>query len=138
MRLAEEDLQMFPNVDEYLREKDVNQQMIAIVQQPLQSLTESFGRYFLKKEDPKYGNMWIIDPCATNIENNNLNMNEKYSLIDLSSDYTLKTNFQSSLSKFHFFCSTLKVNTHCSVKKQFYLIFNNIFMRKNIFICHNY
>jgi len=30
-RLAEEDLQMFQNFDEYMKEKDVNQQVVAIV-----------------------------------------------------------------------------------------------------------
>jgi len=65
---------MFPNFDEYMREKDVDGQVVTIVQQHLQSLTESFGHYFpIKKEDPRNGNMW--DPFASNIENNNLNMN---------------------------------------------------------------
>ncbi|KAK1333833.1 hypothetical protein QTO34_006221 [Cnephaeus nilssonii] len=42
MLLAEEDLQMFSNFDEYMREKNVNRQVVTIVQQHLQSLTESF------------------------------------------------------------------------------------------------
>ncbi|XP_022183319.1 zinc finger MYM-type protein 6-like [Myzus persicae] len=100
-RLAEEDLQMFQHFDEYMKEKDVNQRVVAIVQQHLESLTESFCRYFPKKEDPRHGNMWIIDPFAANNENNKLNMSEKESLIDLSSDSSLKTKFL-ELSKSHF------------------------------------
>jgi len=30
-RLAEKNLQMFPKVDEYMKEKDVNQQVVALV-----------------------------------------------------------------------------------------------------------
>lgn len=79
-------MQIFPNFDENLKEKYVNQHVATIIQRHLISLIESFDRYFPKKEDPKHGNMWIIDPFAENIENNNLSMNEKESLIDLSSD----------------------------------------------------
>ncbi|KAF0716454.1 zinc finger MYM-type protein 6-like [Aphis craccivora] len=92
---------MFQNFDEYIKEKDVNQRVVAIVQQHLESLTESFCRYFPKIEDPRHGNMWIIDPFAANNENNKLNMSEKESLIDLSSDSSLKTKFL-ELSKCHF------------------------------------
>lgn len=49
--------------------------------------------------------MWIINPFVANIGNNNLNMNEKESLIDLSSDSTLKFKFQSTLSKSQFWLS---------------------------------
>uniref|UniRef100_A0A8C6V644 Uncharacterized protein n=1 Tax=Naja naja TaxID=35670 RepID=A0A8C6V644_NAJNA len=105
MQLAEEDLQMFPNFDDYMREKDVNRQVVTIVQQHLQSLTESFDRYYPKKEDPRHGNMWIIDPFAAKIEDCNLSMNEKKSLIDLSSDDRLKAKFQSPISKPHFWLS---------------------------------
>ena len=92
---------MFQHFDEYMKEKDVNQRVVAIVQQNLESLTESFCRYFPKKEDPRHGNMWIIDPFVANNENNKLNMSEKESLIDLSSDSSLKTKFL-ELSKSHF------------------------------------
>ena len=46
--------------------------------------------------------MWIIDAFAANIEEGKLNMNEKESLIDLFCDDRHKANFQSSLSKLHF------------------------------------
>ena len=39
-RLAEGDLQMFINFDEYMGEKDLNRQVVFIIQQHLQSLTE--------------------------------------------------------------------------------------------------
>lgn len=42
---AEEDLQMFQNLYEYMKEKDVNQQVATIVQGHFQSLSELFGRY---------------------------------------------------------------------------------------------
>lgn len=100
-RLAEEDLQMFRYFDEYMKEKDVNQRVVAIVQQHVESLTEFFCRYFLKIEDPRHSNMWIIDPFATNNENKKLNMSEKESLIDLSYDSSLKIKFL-ELSKCHF------------------------------------
>ena len=48
-RVAEEDRKMFLNLDEFMREKDVNQQVVVIVQQHLQSLTKYFDRYFSKK-----------------------------------------------------------------------------------------
>jgi hypothetical protein len=37
--------------------------------------------------------MWTIDPFAAKNKYNKINMNEKESLIDLSSDSTLKTIF---------------------------------------------
>ena len=37
-RLAEEDQQMFINLDEYMEENDLNQQVASIIQQHLQSL----------------------------------------------------------------------------------------------------
>ncbi|VVC46362.1 Ribonuclease H-like domain [Cinara cedri] len=78
-QLTEEDLQMFQHFDEHMKEKDVNQEMVAIVQQHIESLAESFA----------------------NNENNKLNMSEKDSFINLSSDSKLKTKFL-ELSKYHF------------------------------------
>lgn len=96
--MAEEDLQTFSNFDEYMRDKDVNQQVIIIVQQHLQSLTESFGHYYPKEEDPRHSNMWIHLQQT-------LKMAEKESLINLSSDDILKAKFQSSLSRHNFWFS---------------------------------
>lgn len=44
-RLAEEDMQMFPNFDEYMWEKYVNRHVLIFVQQHIQSLIESFAPY---------------------------------------------------------------------------------------------
>jgi hypothetical protein len=85
-RLAEEDLQMFPNLDKYMKEEDVNRQAITVVREHLLSLTESFGRYYQKEEDHRHGNMWIMDTFSAKIEDSNLSMKDKESLIDLSSD----------------------------------------------------
>ena len=102
--LIDEDLQMFPNLDEYMKEKDVNRQIIGLVQQHLQSLKESFEHYYPKEEDPRNGNMWIVNPFSSNIEESNLNVKEKESLIELSSDDSLKLQFNSS-SRSHFWLS---------------------------------
>ncbi|GFW09907.1 dimer_Tnp_hAT domain-containing protein [Trichonephila clavipes] len=83
-RLVEDDLQMFSNFDEYMKENDVNQQVLTLVKKHLESFTESFARYYSKNEDPRHGDMWIIDPFATNIQDNNLRMHLKESLINLS------------------------------------------------------
>lgn len=94
---------MFSNFDKFIKEKDVNQHVITVFQHHLISLIESFDRYFPKNEDPRHGNMWIIDPfAAANNENNKLSINEKESLIDLSSDSSLKAKFQLSSSKSQF------------------------------------
>lgn len=61
--------------------------------------------------------MWIIDPFAVNIEDRYFCMNEKESLINLSSDDSLKAKFQTFLSRTNFF-SALNVNIHNCVKKQ--------------------
>ena len=50
---------MFINFDEYMGEKDLNRQVVFIIQQHLQSLTEHFDLYYPSEEDPKPGNMWI-------------------------------------------------------------------------------
>ena len=93
---------MFTNFNEYMGEKDFNRQVVSIIQQHLQSLTEYFDFYYLSEEDPRPGNMWTIDPSIANIEESKLSMNEKESLIDLSCDNSLKVKFQSSLSRLHF------------------------------------
>jgi hypothetical protein len=98
-------LQMFPNLDEYMKEEDVNRRAITIVRQHLRSLTESFVRYYPKEEDPRHGNMWIMDSFSAKIEDSNLSMKEKESLIDLSSDDSLKAKFHSSSSRHHFWLS---------------------------------
>lgn len=58
--------------------------------------------------------MWIIDLFAVNIKDNNLIMNEKESLIDLSYNDNLKAKLNSSFNYQELiFGSTLKVNIHC-------------------------
>ncbi|GFT08487.1 dimer_Tnp_hAT domain-containing protein [Trichonephila clavipes] len=60
---------MFSNFDEYMKENDANQQVVILVQKHLGSLTEFFARYYLKNEDPRHDNMWIIDPFAEKFQN---------------------------------------------------------------------
>ncbi|GFS98282.1 uncharacterized protein TNCV_431281 [Trichonephila clavipes] len=81
------------------------QQVVTLVKKRLESLTESFVRYCLKNEDPRHGNMWIIDPFAAKIQDNNLSMHLRESLIHLSSDETPKFKFHSSLSRSQFWLS---------------------------------
>ncbi|XP_067134623.1 zinc finger MYM-type protein 6-like [Centruroides vittatus] len=104
-RLVEDDLQIFSNFDEYLKENDVNQQVVTLVKKHLESLTESFARCYPKNEDRRHGNMWIIDLFAVKIQDNNLCMHLKESLIDLSSDETFTFKFHSSLSRSQFWLS---------------------------------
>lgn len=104
-RLVEDDLQMFSNFDEYMKENGVNQQVVTLVKNHLESLTESFARYYPKNEDPRHGNMWIIDPFTAKIPDNNLSMHLKESLIDLSSDENLKFKFHSTVSRSQFWIS---------------------------------
>ena len=75
--LAEGDLQIFTNFDEYMQEKDLNRQVVSIIQQHLQSLTEYYDFYYSSEEDSRSGNMWIIDPFVANIKESKLSMNEK-------------------------------------------------------------
>lgn len=49
MRLAEGDLQMVINFNEYMGEKDVKRLVVSIVQQDLQILTEFWGVLFPKR-----------------------------------------------------------------------------------------
>ena len=97
--LAEGDPQMFTNFDEYMGDKDLNRQVVFIIQQHFQSLIEYFGFYYLSEGDPRPENMWIIDPFVAKIEESKLSMNEKESLIDLSCNDSLIVKFQSSLSR---------------------------------------
>ena len=103
--LAEGDLQMLTNFDEYMGEKDLNRQVVSIIQQHLQLLTKYFDFYYSSEEDSSPGNMWIIDPFVVNIEESKLSINEKESLIDLSCNDSLKVKFQLSLSRPHFWLS---------------------------------
>ena len=125
-----EDLQIFTHFDEYMGEKDFNRQVVSIIQQHLQSLTEYFNFYYLSKEDSRPGNMLIIYPSVANIEESKLSVNEKESLIDLSCDDSLRVKFQSSLSRTHFWLSVK--NEYSSLSEN-----NNTFMREDIFICHS-
>ena len=93
---------MFTNFDEYMGEKDLNLQMVSINQQYLQSLTKYFHFYYSSEEDPRPGNIWIIDPFVANVVESKLSINEKETLIDLSCNDSLKVKFQSSLSRPHF------------------------------------
>ena len=90
---------MLINFDEYMGEKDLNRQVVSIIQQHLQSLTEFFHFYYPNEED---GNMWIIGPFTANIVKSKLSMDEKESVIDLSCDNSLNVKFQSSLSRPHY------------------------------------
>ncbi|GFY18058.1 uncharacterized protein TNCV_3385491 [Trichonephila clavipes] len=81
--LVEGDLQMFTNFDEYMNENDVNRKVVTLVMKHLESLAESFARYYPRKEYPRHGNMWIIYPFALKIQDNNLNMHLKESLVHL-------------------------------------------------------
>ena len=90
------------NLDEYNGEKDPNRQVVSIIEQHLQSLTECSYLCHPNEEDPWHGNMWIIDPLAANIKERKLNMNEIKSIIHLSCDDSQKTKFQSSLLRPHF------------------------------------
>ncbi|GFV40276.1 zinc finger MYM-type protein 6 [Trichonephila clavipes] len=82
-----------------MKKKDAPQQAVTLVKNPLESLTESFARYYLGNENPRHGNMSIIDPFGMKIQDNNLNKHLKESLTHLSSGETLKFKFHSSLSR---------------------------------------
>ena len=99
---------MFTNCDEYMGKKDLNRQVVSIIQQHLHSLIEYFDFYYSSEEDTRPGNMLIIDPFVANIEESKLSINEKESLIDLFCDDSIKVNFQSSLSRPHFWLSVKK------------------------------
>ena len=86
-------------------EKDLNRQVVFIIQQHLQSLTKYFDLYYPSEEDPRPGNMSIIDPFVANIEESKLSIKEKESLINLSCDDSLKAKFKSCLSRAHFWLS---------------------------------
>lgn len=132
--LADEDLQMFPNLDDFLKQEDVNRQVLTLVRQHLQSLTDSFGRYYPEQEDPRRGNVWIIDPFSAKIEDSNLNMTEKESLIELASDDSLKAKFQSSSSRSHFWLSVKSEYPMLSEKAMKILIpFATTYMCEKIF-----
>lgn len=51
-KTVNEHLQMFPNLDKIYLRKDVNQQIIGLLQQQLHSLKFSVEHYYPKKEDP--------------------------------------------------------------------------------------
>lgn len=87
---------MFIIFVEYMGEKDANQQVASIVQQHLQSLTEFFGFCYPKEEDPRYRNMWIIDPFAANIEDSNLSYEKVMKiLIQFPTTYLCEKTFSS-------------------------------------------
>ena len=43
-----------------MKENDVSQHVITTAKKNLESLTESFARYYPATEDPRRGNVWII------------------------------------------------------------------------------
>ena len=63
--------------------------MVSINQQHIQSLTEYFDFYYPSEEDPRPGNIWIIDPFVAKIQESKLCLNKKESLIDLLCDDNL-------------------------------------------------
>ena len=74
-RMAEGDLQLFINFDEYKGEKDFNWHVVSIIQQHLQSLAEFFfitqvkilgmGIWNMEYGNMEYGNMeWKMEICG--------------------------------------------------------------------------
>ena len=132
--LAEGDLQMFTNFDQYMEEKDLNRQVVFIIQQHLQSLTKYFDFYYSSEEDSRPGNIWIIDPFVANIEESKLSINEKESLIYLSCNDSLKVKFQLSLSRPHFWLSVKNEYPSLSEKAMKILIqFSTAFLCERTF-----
>ncbi|KAL1454602.1 hypothetical protein WDU94_010818 [Cyamophila willieti] len=94
----EDELDMFPNLNSYLRENDVNREVLSLVQDQLKALKESFKSYYPEKEDPRPGNMWMAEPFITT---------NKELLIEISSDAHLKSKFATSATKAEFWLSIL-------------------------------
>ena len=103
--IAREDFQMFPNFDDYFKENDVSTHVIQIIKDHLRCVEDSFDHYFPLSEDPRPGNIWILDPFTTNSDDTNLDLREKENLIELSSDDGLKIRFKTSPSRSHFWLS---------------------------------
>ena len=132
--LTEGDLQKFTNFDEYMGEKDLNRQVVSIIQQHLQSLTKYFNFFYSSEEDPRPGNIWIIDPFLANIEESKSSINEKESLIDLYCNDSLKVKFQSSLSRPYFWLSVKNEYPSQSEKAMKILIqFSTTYLCEKIF-----
>ena len=117
------DLQMFSNFDEYAGEKDVDRQVVSMFQQHLQS-----GIFWLLLPIAKRSRALkgITYPFVANIEDSNLNINEKESLFDLSRDDSLKTKFQSSLSRSHFWLS---------IKNEYLSLNENLVQFSSTYLC---
>ncbi|XP_003738604.1 SCAN domain-containing protein 3-like [Galendromus occidentalis] len=105
-RLAEESFDMFPTCGDYVDEKHMDPGMILLcIQTHLQSLQNTFARYFPPGEDPRIGRLWIVDPFRVSLDECDLSMQEKESLIELSSDCALKLKFDAGISRAEFWLS---------------------------------
>ncbi|XP_028968356.1 SCAN domain-containing protein 3-like [Galendromus occidentalis] len=76
--------------------------VVVIVREHLQTLMDLFGKYYPEQEDPRNGSLWILDPFTAKIDDTNLCMKGKESLLDLASDASLQMKFHASLSRAHF------------------------------------
>ncbi|XP_044285324.1 zinc finger MYM-type protein 6-like [Varanus komodoensis] len=101
-RVQEDDIEMFPHLQDFLTAANVNQKFLFnIISQHLKALVQNFNHYYPENEDPRKGNLWINNPFIKDIDSCTLNPHEKEKLIELSSDVTLASKHKMlSLSQF--------------------------------------
>ncbi|XP_044300501.1 transcription intermediary factor 1-beta isoform X6 [Varanus komodoensis] len=101
-RVQEENIAMFPHLQDFLSVADVNRKLIFnIISQHLKALVQNLNQYYPENEDPRKGNLWINNPFMEDVNSCALNLHEKQKLIELSSDVTLVSKHKmQSLSQF--------------------------------------
>ena len=107
---------MFPLFDDYLKNSDVCVGVIRLIREHLEALGEAFVRYYPEREDPRRGNLWIVDPFNTTLEECQLTSAEKEKLIELKCDDALKLKFKSCVSRSDFWLSVRSEYPELSLK----------------------
>ncbi|XP_055467261.1 zinc finger MYM-type protein 6 isoform X2 [Psammomys obesus] len=94
-RTQEGDYDMFPLLSEFLDSPDVSVKNITcIVFQHLEGLSQLFRDCYPPEKDLRSGNLWIVNPFASN-QNNSLTDSEEEKLAALSSDRRLQSAYKS-------------------------------------------
>lgn len=91
--LNDDDFQTFP-FNEFRMENDVNHLVLDVIRKHVNSLKESFDTCFPVNEDPRRGHEWIINPFKADVMDNQLSIDERSTLIYLSSDSSIALKFR--------------------------------------------
>lgn len=113
-------LHCFPN---FSLNVDQTEYVLPLIAEHLKTLQQEFEYYFKKENDPRIGNLWMVNPFVNFNEPNNLNLTDFQSLLG---------SYQNSIDLFSIY---LKCFLHCF--DYFFLVRNDVGRNSKELIFYN-